>query len=106
MNCSDGWAELLARVFAVDVLSCELCGGLRRLIAQLTQAHVVEFMLTSLGLPTEAPFASLAGSARAVLSELVMGAEPFALTARQGRVRPPEGVGGDAGALVRSASLP
>jgi hypothetical protein len=49
------WAELLRRVFAVDVLRCELCGGRRELIAQITQAGVVRAILTSLGLPTEVP---------------------------------------------------
>ena len=49
------WADLLRRVFAVDVLRCGLCGGRRRLIAQITQPSVVTAMLTSLGLPTEAP---------------------------------------------------
>ncbi len=43
------------RPFAVDVLRCGLCGGRRRLIAQITQPSVVTAMLTSLGLPTEAP---------------------------------------------------
>lgn len=31
------WADLLRRVFAVDVLRCERCGGRRRLIACIMQ---------------------------------------------------------------------
>jgi hypothetical protein len=49
------WAELLRRVFAVDVLRCGRCGGRRELIAQITQPGVVTAMLTSLGLPSDAP---------------------------------------------------
>ena len=49
------WAELLRRVFAVDVLTCPHCGGPRRLIAQLTDLIVVRKMLSHLGLPTEPP---------------------------------------------------
>ena len=49
------WAELLRRVFAVDVLRCGLCGGRRELIAQITQPGVVTAILAALGLPTEAP---------------------------------------------------
>jgi hypothetical protein len=41
------WAELLRRVFAVDVLTCPLCGGPRRLIAQLTDPVVVRKILGS-----------------------------------------------------------
>jgi hypothetical protein len=29
------WPELLRRVFAVDVLRCGVCGGRRKLIAQI-----------------------------------------------------------------------
>ena len=49
------WAELLRRVFAVDVLTCPHCGGPRRLIAQLTDPIVVRRILGHLGLPTEPP---------------------------------------------------
>jgi hypothetical protein len=49
------WAELLRRVFAVDVLTCPHCGGPRRLIAQLTDPVVVRKILAHLGLPTEPP---------------------------------------------------
>jgi hypothetical protein len=49
------WAELLRRVFAVDVLTCPHCGGPSRLIAQLTDPVVVRKILAHLGLPTEPP---------------------------------------------------
>jgi hypothetical protein len=49
------WAELLKRVFAVDVLRCPGCGGRRRLIAAITQAEVNRAILAALGLPTEPP---------------------------------------------------
>jgi hypothetical protein len=49
------WAELLRRVFAVDVLTCPHCGGPRRLIAHITDPVVVRKILAHLGLPTEPP---------------------------------------------------
>ena len=49
------WAELLRRVFALDVLTCPQCGGPRRLIARLTDPTVVRKILTHLGHPTEPP---------------------------------------------------
>ena len=49
------WAQLLRRVFAIDVLACPHCGGRRKLIALLTQPAVVRKILAHLGLPTEAP---------------------------------------------------
>ena len=49
------WAELLRRVFALDVLTCPHCGGPRRLIARLTDPTVVREILTHLGRPTEPP---------------------------------------------------
>jgi hypothetical protein len=49
------WAELLRRVFAIDVLTCPHCGGTRRLIAFLTDPPVVRKILAHLGHPTEPP---------------------------------------------------
>jgi hypothetical protein len=49
------WAELLARVFLIDVLHCPHCGGRRRIVSFLTDPRVVRRILTHLGMPTEAP---------------------------------------------------
>jgi len=49
------WAELMLRAFAIDVLTCDHCGGQRRLIAFLTDGLVVRRILAQLGLPTEPP---------------------------------------------------
>jgi hypothetical protein len=49
------WAELLKRVFEIDVLTCPWCGGKRRLIALITDGAVVRRILEHLGLPTAAP---------------------------------------------------
>ena len=49
------WAELMKRVFKIDVLVCTHCGGLRRVLDLLTDAAVIERILAHLGLPTEAP---------------------------------------------------
>ena len=49
------WAELLKRVFEIDVLTCTYCGGKRKLIALLTDGAVVRSILEHLGLPSEAP---------------------------------------------------
>lgn len=49
------WAELLRRVFALDVLTCPHCGGPRRLIAQLTDPVVVRKILTHLEHESEPP---------------------------------------------------
>ena len=49
------WAELMKRVFAIDVLVCPHCGGTRKLIALLTDGLVVRKILAHLGLSTEAP---------------------------------------------------
>lgn len=43
------WAELMRRVFAIDVLQCE-CGGQRSLIAVITDPGVVVSILECLGL--------------------------------------------------------
>ena len=49
------WAELLRRVFAVDVLTCPHCGGARRLIATITDGLVVRRILDHLELPSSPP---------------------------------------------------
>lgn len=49
------WASLLKRVFALDVLRCERCGGRRKLIALITQTPVAKQILVHLGLPAKAP---------------------------------------------------
>lgn len=49
------WATLLARVFAVDVLTCPKCGAPRRLIAVITDPRVIRSILERLGLPPEPP---------------------------------------------------
>jgi hypothetical protein len=49
------WAELLKRVFEIDVLTCPWCGGKRKLIALITDGKVVRAILDHLGLPSAAP---------------------------------------------------
>jgi len=39
------WAELMLRAFSIDVLKCPHCGGLRELIAFLTDGLVVRKIL-------------------------------------------------------------
>ena len=55
------WADLLKRVFAIDVLECPHCGGRRRLIALISDGVVVRKILDHLGLPTEPPRLAPAG---------------------------------------------
>jgi hypothetical protein len=49
------WADLLRRVFAIDLRVCPKCAGPMTVIAYLTQAAVVEKILTHLGLPASSP---------------------------------------------------
>jgi hypothetical protein len=49
------WAELLKRVFLVDVLDCPRCHGRMRVIAAVMQAEATEKILRHLGLPAEPP---------------------------------------------------
>jgi hypothetical protein len=49
------WAELLRRVYLVDVLSCPNCSARRRLLAFITDRHSIRAILAHLGLPTELP---------------------------------------------------
>jgi hypothetical protein len=49
------WAELLRRVFAVDVLECPSCGGRMRLLAAIQPPDVTRAILDCLELPSRAP---------------------------------------------------
>ncbi len=49
------WAELMRRVFAVDVLRCPACGGSMRILAAIHEPEVVRAILESMGLPSRAP---------------------------------------------------
>jgi Putative transposase/Transposase zinc-binding domain len=49
------WAELLARSFAVDVLSCPRCQGRMRLLAIVEEPSRIARDLAALGEPTEVP---------------------------------------------------
>lgn len=48
------WADLLQRVFAVDVLACPRCGGRMRVLATIDDPRVVRRILTHLGLLDDA----------------------------------------------------
>jgi len=54
------WADLLRRVFAIDILACPDCGGRLRLLATIEERAVVEKILTHLGLPADLPQPSAA----------------------------------------------
>jgi len=49
------WAELLRRVFAVDVLECPRCGGRMRLLAAIHPPDATQSILECLELPARAP---------------------------------------------------
>ena len=49
------WARLMKRVFEIDVLVCDHCGGRRRIIAFVSETAVVQKILVHLGLPHEPP---------------------------------------------------
>jgi len=49
------WADLMRRVFEIDVLACTSCGGRLRLIATIEDPEVIRRILAHLGLPTALP---------------------------------------------------
>jgi uncharacterized protein YbaR (Trm112 family) len=59
------WAELLRRVFQIDVLACPECGGRLRLLATIEDPAVVKKILSHLGIshewPSPAPRTTAAG---------------------------------------------
>jgi len=48
------WAELLRRIFQIDILACA-CGGRLRFLATIEDPPVVQRILRHLGLPTDTP---------------------------------------------------
>jgi hypothetical protein len=54
------WADLLRRVFELDILACPECGGRLRLLATIEDRAVIEPILTHLGLPVDLPQPSAA----------------------------------------------
>jgi hypothetical protein len=49
------WAELMKRVFGIEALVCDMCGGRRKVMTFLTDPRVVRGILEHLGLATELP---------------------------------------------------
>ncbi len=49
------WAQLLKRVFAIDLTTCPQCGGPFTILAAIEDPKVIIKILTHLGLPTRAP---------------------------------------------------
>jgi ribosomal protein S27E len=49
------WAQLLQRVFDIEISACELCGGPVRIIAAIETPKTVEKILNHLGLPSRPP---------------------------------------------------
>jgi len=50
-----GWAELMRRVWAVDVLECSECHGRMRILAAIHSLEAIRAILDCLGLPSRAP---------------------------------------------------
>ena len=50
-----GWAKLMARVFAIDVLDCPRCHGGMQFITWVTDPAAIRAMLTSVGMATAPP---------------------------------------------------
>ena len=49
------WAELMKRVWAIDVLECPRCSGRMRLVAAIHAEEALHRILECLGLPSRAP---------------------------------------------------
>ena len=49
------WADLLKRVFAVDVLQCPRCSGRMQIVATVTDVDAAKRILTWIGLPARPP---------------------------------------------------
>ena len=54
-TCRLPWAELLRKVFALDVLACPQCSGRLQVIAFIAQVAVARRILEHLGLDSQGP---------------------------------------------------
>ena len=54
------WADLMKRVFELDVLECPACHGPMKIIAEITEPKVIKRFLAAMDLPTEMPEVSAA----------------------------------------------
>ena len=50
-----GWAELLKRVFAVDALKCDKCGGKMKILCAVNPPSAIRKILECIGLPIRPP---------------------------------------------------
>jgi hypothetical protein len=55
------WAELLRRVFRVEIFTCPNCGGVRRQLAAIQDPDSIERVLRAMGLSFDAPGLAVAG---------------------------------------------
>ena len=49
------WAELMKRVFGLDVLKCDRCGGRMRILCAINPPEAIKKILDCLGLPSRPP---------------------------------------------------
>ena len=49
------WAELMKRVFSIDVLGCPRCGGRMRILCAIHPPDAIQKILDCLGLPSRSP---------------------------------------------------
>jgi hypothetical protein len=49
------WAELLRRIFSIDILACPRCGGRMRILAAINPPDAIKKILNCLGLPSRPP---------------------------------------------------
>ena len=52
------WAQLLKRVFAIDITACPQCGGRFTILPAIIDPTVIVKILANLGLPTRVPLRS------------------------------------------------
>ncbi len=62
------WAELMKRVWELDVLECPRCRGRMKIVAAINSPNAIQKILNCLGLPSRAP--ALAAPARTSSDQL------------------------------------
>jgi hypothetical protein len=67
------WAQLLVRVFAIDVLQCPKCRWRLRRIAVITDGEVNRKVLSALGLATDSPAPHPAKASDEAFGEVAIG---------------------------------